>query len=80
MSISMHPLDELRKMNEKELEDELVKAKIDLLKLRLAVTSRQSKETSKLKGLRKYIARMKSIKRMLEIEQIKENPKSSVIK
>lgn len=76
----MHPLDELRKMNEKELEEELVKAKTDLLKLRFAVSTRQSKETSKLKELRKYIARMKSVKRMLEIEQIKENPKSSVIK
>lgn len=76
----MHPLDELRKMNDKELEEELVKAKTDLLKLRFAVSTRQSKETSKLKELRKYIARMKSVKRMLEIEQIKENPKSSVIK
>jgi ribosomal protein L29 len=76
----MHPLDELRKMNEKELEEELKKAKIDLLKLRLNVASRQTKETSQLKELRKYVARMKMLKRMLALEQIKENPKSSVIK
>lgn len=76
----MHPFDELRKMNEKELEEELKKAKIDLLKLRLSVASRQSKETSQLKELRKYIARTKMLKRMLALEQIKENPKSSVTK
>lgn len=76
----MHPFDELRKMNEKEIEEELKKAKIDLLKLRFGVASRQLKETSKLKALRKYIARMKMLKRMLALEQIKENPKSSVTK
>lgn len=76
----MITLDELKRMNPKELAEEIKKAKIDLLKLRLTVASRQSKETSKLKGLRKYVARMKTLKRMLEIEQIKENPKSPVTK
>lgn len=76
----MHPLDELIKLNQKELEEELEKSRIDLFKLRIAVSSRQTKETSKLKGLRKYIARIKTLKRMLEIEQIKENPKSLVTK
>lgn len=76
----MITLDELKRLNLKELAEELKKAKIDLLKLRLAVASRQSKETSKLKELRKYVARMKTLKRMLEIEQIKENPKSPVTK
>lgn len=76
----MYNLDELIKMAEKELEEEMQKAKLDLLKLRLAVTSRQSKETSKLKALRKYIARIKTLRRARSIEQIKENPQSQVIK
>lgn len=76
----MHPLDELKKYREKELEEELKKAKTELLKLRLSVANRQTKETSKLKGLRKYIARIKTIQRLLEIDKIKENPKSAVIK
>lgn len=76
----MYNLDELIKMAGKELEEEMQKAKLDLLKLRLAVTSRQSKDTSKLTALRKYIARIKTIRRMRELEQVKENPQSQVIK
>lgn len=76
----MHPLDELTKMNQKELEEELEKSRIDLFKLRLSVSTRQTKETSKLKGLRKYIARIKTLKALLAVEQIKENPKSLVTK
>ncbi len=76
----MLSLDELQKMTDKELEEELKKSGLNLLKLRLGVTSRQTKETSKLKVLRKYIARIKTLKRMLKIEQIKENPTSAVTK
>lgn len=76
----MLSLDELQKMTEKELEEELRKSGFDLLKLRLGVSSRQTKETSRLKLLRKYIARIKTLKRMLKMEQIKENPKSAVTK
>lgn len=76
----MLSLDEIQKMTEKELEEELRKSGFDLLKLRLGVSSRQTKETSKLKLLRKYIARIKTLKRMLKVEQIKENPKSAVTK
>lgn len=76
----MISLDELQKMTEKELEEELRKSGFDLLKLRLGVSSRQTKETSKLKLLRKYIARIKTLKHMLKIEQIKENPTSAVTK
>ena len=72
--------DELNKMAEKELATELQHAKLDLLKLRLAVAARQSKETSKLKSLRKYIARIKTIKRMLKMEKAPENPTSPVTK
>lgn len=75
----MVTLDELKKMSQKELDQEFQKSKLDLLKLRLGVSTRQQKETSKLKDLRKYIARIRTLKRMLEVEQIKENPKSTVI-
>lgn len=71
--------EELKKMTNKELKEEFQKAKLNLLKLRLGVFSRQEKETSKLKGLRKYIARIKTLKRLLSLEQAKENPTSSVI-
>jgi ribosomal protein L29 len=76
----MVALDELKKMTDKELEEELQRSGLDLLKLRLGVSSRQIKETSKLKALRKYMARIKTLKRMLKVEQIKENPKSAVTK
>lgn len=76
----MHPLDELKKMREKELEAELKKAQVDLIKLRLAVATRQSKETSNLKGLRKYISRIKTLQAALKFEKAPENAASSVIK
>ncbi|MEK7523455.1 MAG: 50S ribosomal protein L29 [Patescibacteria group bacterium] len=72
--------DELKKMTEKELVEEIRKGRINLLKLRLSVAGRQSKETSKLKSLRKYIARIKTMKRWLSMEQVKENAKSAVTK
>lgn len=76
----MVTLDELKRMAGKELNEEFVKAKISLMKLKLAVASRQNKETSKLKELRKYIARIKLYKAMLKMEQAPENAKSAVIK
>lgn len=76
----MHPLDELQKMRAQELEEEFKKAKLELMKLKLGVASRQVKDTSKLKGLRKYVARIKTIKRFMEFESIKETPKSPVTK
>lgn len=76
----MITLDELKHMTEKELLEEYKKSKLELLKLRLRVSARQNKETSKLKELRKYIARIKTLKRMREMEQAPENPTSPVIK
>lgn len=55
----MYSNEELKKLGAKELDEELKKITLELLKLRLALSSRQSKETSKLKLLRKYVARMK---------------------
>lgn len=72
--------DELKGMNVSELETETNKSKLELLKMKLSVSSRQSKEFSKLKDLRKHIARAKTVKRMMKTEKAKENPTSSVIK
>lgn len=76
----MIPLNELKSLNDKELETELKKADLDLLKLRLAVSSRQSKETTKLTALRKYVARIKTLKRIMKKERPVENPQSAIIK
>lgn len=78
----MITFDELTKLTEKDLEEELNKSKLDLLKIRLAVSARQSKETSKLKILRRYIARIQTIKRKraMELEMVPAKPKTSVTK
>lgn len=57
----MLTLEDLKKMNAKELTQELNKAKLDLYKLRLGVSMRQSKESAKLKFLRRYIARINTV-------------------
>lgn len=76
----MIELEELKHMTTKELEEEMQKSKFDLLKLRMAVASRQSKDTVKLKALRKYIARIKTMKSVMRREKAPENAKSAVIK
>ena len=72
--------EEILKMNEKELGEELQKSKLELLKMRLGLASRQFKETSKFKILRKYIARIKTLKRMRKLDVVPENAKSAVTK
>lgn len=76
----MLDIEELRKLSKKELKEEFQKSSLDLLKLRMAVASRQDKETSKLKALRKYIARIKFLKRALKFEKAPENKQSAIIK
>lgn len=76
----MVPYDELKKMSHKELDKELEQTTIELLRLRLAVSTRQSTQTDGLKKMRKYIARIKTLKHVLPQDKLKENPKSSVTK
>lgn len=66
--------DELKKMQAKELMEEAAKATLEYVKLRLGVSTRQSKETAKLKVLRHHIARAKTYKRMLEMETKEKTP------
>lgn len=57
-------------MTPKELDEEFRKAKLELLKLRLGLASHQIKETAKVKKLRRYIARIKTLERQLAIEKL----------
>lgn len=76
----MITFDELTKMSPAELEKELERSKFELMKLRLAVKSRQSEATAELKGLRKYIARINTIQSMRKREIAPENAQSAVTK
>ncbi len=76
----MIPSDELHRLNMKELREEVEKAQMELFKLRLGVSSQQEKQTSKIKLLRKYVARLKTRQTMLAREQLKENTVSAVTK
>lgn len=62
----MFTLDELKKMNAKDLDEEAHKHEIELAKLRLLLHARQSKETAKVKRLRKYLSRIKTLKPLLK--------------
>lgn len=57
----MHTYEELKKMPAAELKQERENCKLELMKKRLAIASRQDKNTSKLKTLRRYIARIETI-------------------
>lgn len=61
----MLTLEELKKLPLKELAEELKKTTGEMIKAKLALASRQSKKTSGIKPLRKYIARIKTVKRLL---------------
>ena len=66
--------DELTKMKVNELNEEAQKATLEYVKLRLAVTTRQSNKTAELKKLRRHIARARTHKRMLELEAKEQEP------
>ena len=80
MSKKSTSLEEIRKLNDKDLEQELQKDKFGRLKVALQVRTKQSNNTAALKDLRKRIARIKTIKRMHAIEKLKENSKGTVTK
>lgn len=76
----MQTQEDIKKLNDKELNEEINKAQFDLVKLRMAVSSRQSTSTAELKALRKYIARIKTIQRMRKMDQAPVKPAGNVIK
>lgn len=74
----MITFNELQKMNAKELSEELAKVELDLAKTRLLITTRQSKETVKLKNLRRYRARIKTLQRMLVLPKEAKEAASAI--
>jgi ribosomal protein L29 len=58
---------ELRQLQGKELQEELAKTSRDLMKTKLEHASKTLKETHLLRGLRRYLSRMKTIVRENEI-------------
>ena len=61
----MLKLEEIKQMDEAAINGEIEKMQHELLKMKLQVASGQSKETSKVKELRKTIARLKTVKKSL---------------
>jgi len=58
----MMTIAEIRQMDAGQLAKEITKEKQELLKLKLQTSAAQSKETHKLKELRRHIARMQTVK------------------
>jgi ribosomal protein L29 len=76
---------EIRQLDQKALEQEILVALKDLFKRDFQVKSGQSKETHMLGNLKKYIARLKTIEREMgakdkEKATLKTAPKKSVKK
>ncbi len=61
----MTTIEEIKQMDLNQLGREITKEKQELLKLKLQTGAAQSKETHKLKGLRRHIARMQTIRTSL---------------
>ncbi|PJC36595.1 50S ribosomal protein L29 [Candidatus Peregrinibacteria bacterium CG_4_9_14_0_2_um_filter_53_11] len=64
----MLTIEELKKLSSEELRKESEKVTLDLVKLQLTVRTRQTQDTAKLQGLRKYLARIKTMQRMMQME------------
>lgn len=62
MSNSQMTIEEMRKMSSAELDKEIAKLKMDLLKSKLQTSSQNSKETHLLRQLRQHIARLQTVK------------------
>lgn len=57
---------ELQKMSPQELDKELIESMAKLMKLHLALYSRESRSVAELNNLRKYVARIKTFKHQLQ--------------
>ena len=70
----MISFEELHKLSLPEVMRELRKANREMLKLRLQKANNELKETHKLQNYRKYLAHLKTKKRMLELESTSNSP------
>lgn len=60
-------INELRKLSDKELQDKVIESKRELFDLRLKQSTGSLEKPSKIKELRKEVARMKTILREREL-------------
>ena len=65
---------ELRQLQEKELQEELTRTTRELMKAKVEHVSKTLKETHLLKGLRRYLSRMKTTVRENEMEAAAKKP------
>lgn len=68
--------EELKKLSEKDLDAEITEAHAKLIKINVALHSREDKAVSQLKILRKYIARIKTYKHQLQAEAMIQKDQS----
>ena len=61
-------INELRKLSDKELQDKVIESKRELFDLRLKQSTGSLDKPSKIKELRKEVARMKTILRERELD------------
>ena len=66
-------INELRKLSDKELQDKVIESKRELFDLRLKQSTGSLEKPSKIKELRKEVARMKTILRERELDAGGEN-------
>ena len=66
-------INELRKLSDKELQDKVIESKRELFDLRLKQSTGSLDKPSKIKELRKEVARMKTILRERELDAGGEN-------
>ena len=66
-------INELRKLSDKELQDKVIESKRELFDLRLKQSTGSLDKPSKIKELRKEVARMKTILRERKLDAGGEN-------
>ena len=63
---------EIISLSDQELRAELAKAQRDLVKLKLAVKMGQEKATHKVTKMKKYVAMIKTVIRLYELENLEK--------
>ena len=64
----MLTLQEIRQLSEKALTEEITSAENDLLKIQFDIRNGSSKESHKIRQLKKYVARLKTLQKELKVE------------
>ena len=70
--MNLMKIKDLRELSNKELEGKIIEAKKELFSLRMKQSTGTLEKPSKIKELRKDVARMKTILREREIEEVKD--------